>query len=654
MNKYLFIQKWGALLPLISILLSCSHSKTPVTEAIVYKQAINGVTYSDPYKHLENRKDPKTLSYIRSENEYAAHYFERISKLKNRLVKEFEEQEKYKKNLLARETQKFHSNQFLASPDNLKHITVYPSNNNQCRLVVNSFDKKTNIDSIIGDISGATWSGDSKSIVYVKNKREVLVHRIATPVKEDQSVYKENRDGLTVDVNLSKSSKYIIITSKNNTSSKCFYFPTDLKNLKPKLIEPLKEGHLYFADHFGSDFFIILSDLESPNRKLFKTPVSNPTGKNWITVLEGNDSIYIDSYTILDQTYLVLMEKKNLNASLRLFDLSHGGKDNKITFKEPDGKMEFLYYLRDEHKIVFSFASLLTPVTIYSYNLDSRKLNVVRRPSVKDYKKEDYIVDMIRAISEDGSKIPVSIIHKNGMKRSDGKNPLILLVNGSYGNTSSFYFTPEMISLLDRGIFIACAHVRGGGEFGKPWWEGGKLLKKKNSIADYLACAGCLIQQGFTSNGMITALGNGASGVIIGAAVNQRPEFFKSALFINPFVDLTGELIDTANIKNLNDIEEFGNPFIGEQFQYMLGYSPYDNVKKQQYPAILFKTCLPDQNRDPSGALKMVARLRANKTDNNILLMKTNENKTVSVSKEDLQSDAENWAFILEQYGIEE
>ena len=243
------------------------------------------------------------------------------------------------------------------------------------------------------------------------------------------------------------------------------------------------------------------------------------------------------------------------------------------------------------------------------------------------------------------------------MRQSDGRNPLLLEAYGSYGYTVPFDFTPAIISLLNRGFFLACAHVRGGGDLGKPWWDAGKLMKKKNAVTDYIACANYLIKQGYTTKGMITASGRSAGGLIIGAAVNQRPELFRSALLIRPFVDPLPQLTDsTKNRKNPNEWLEFGNLNVPEQFQYLYGYSPYDNIKKQDYPAMLYRTPVQDQNVDFSGPLKMIARLRANKTDNNILVIKSDNLKIHfgDSGKSEDEFRAENWAFILDQYGIKE
>jgi oligopeptidase B len=690
------------LLAVLLVLFACNHPKPPIAEEIPAKKVINGVNYTDPYKYLENQKDPKTISYIKAENEYADDYFDHLSKLKKNLLKEFEEQDKYEKqrgsipmligkyfyykripegknfpvryrklngddgkeelvldeNLLAQGSRNFSMDLFLVSPDNSRFLFIYTMNNDECRLMVKNFDDQSCTDSIVDDISNAVWSGDSKSVVYVKDEKEVLVHQISRPVEQDKIIYLEKLDDLYVDVDLSESGKYIFITSRNNESTECSFLRADLKSLKPTLIEPLKEGCRYFANHFGSDFFLIISDQGTANRKLFKSFISNPSEKNWITILEGNDGYYIEGFDVIDEKFLLLIEKKDMYASLRVVDLLYTGKENQITFKEPDGHMDFLYYDKDKQKVVFSFASMVTPLTAYAYDLNSRKLTIRRQPSIKDHNKENYIVDLLWATSNDGTKIPISMIHKNGMKQSDGMNPVFLAAYGSYGYTPGFDFNPAMVSLLDRGFFLAYAHVRGGGEFGKAWWNAGKLMKKRNAVTDYLACADYLIKQGYTTKGMITASGNSAGGLVIGAAVNAQPELFRSVLLDMPFVDPLPELIDsTENKENPNEWPEFGNPNIPEQFQYLIGYSPYDNIKKQEYPAMLFRTSVEDKNVEYSGSLKMVARLRANKTGKNILLIKTDDRKTHkrdTGESDDNEFRAENWAFMLYQYGIDE
>jgi oligopeptidase B len=342
---------------------------------------------------------------------------------------------------------------------------------------------------------------------------------------------------------------------------------------------------------------------------------------------------------------------------MRLIDLSFGGKDNQITFREPDGHIEFLYFDRQEGKIVFFFASMLTPITLYNYDIDSHQLTIRMQSAIKDYHKENYIAELVWAKSGDGTLVPISMIHKNGMKRSDGRNPLYLEGYGSYGCTVQKDFNSARISLLDRGFYLAMAHVRGGGELGKKWWEAGKLMNKKNAVADYLACAEYLIKQGYTAKGMITAAGSNAGGLVIGAAVNQHPDLFKAVLLMMPFVDPLSSLLDSASNKdNPDEWPEFGNPNIPEQFVYIYGYSPYDNIKKQDYPAMLFRTSFKDQKAEFSGPLKMVAKLRATATGKNILLIRIDDRKTHmgdTGKKKDNDFMAENWAFILDQYGIE-
>lgn len=686
---------------LVANFFGCSRARPPIAPLIASEQVIHGVKVTDPYKWMENPKNPKTIAYINAENAYADHYFDRISELKDKLLNEFEERDAYERvqgtipilrgnyfyytripsgkdfavhyrklnsenakeeplldeNRLAKESLNFCMNQFLASPDNSCYFYCYTLNGDKCRLMIRSFDDKAAADSIIAPVTNAIWAPDCKSIVYMKDDKEVLVHKINTPASQDVLIYTEKREELKVDVDLSGSGKYIFITSYNNESTECFYIPADLKNLKPVLIDPLKNGRRYFPDHFGSSYFLVMSNQNSGHQSLYKAFISSPSARNWTTVLEGSDSLYINSYTVIDQKYLLFFETKKMDARMRLIDLSLGGKDNQITFREPDGQMEFLYYDRQEGKIAFSFSSFLTPVTVYNYAIDSHKLTIRRRPAIRDYRKEDYIAELVWVKSGDGILVPISMIHKNGMKRSDGRNPLYLEAYGSYGYADLWDFNSARISLLDRGFYLATAHVRGGGELGNKWWEAGKLMNKKNAVADYLACVEFLIKQGYTPKGMITAVGSNAGGMVIGAAVNERPDLFKSVLLMMPYVDPVPNLFDSARNMNTNEWQEFGNPNIREQFEYLYGYSPYDNIKKQDYPAMLFRTSLKDQQVEFSGPLKMVARLRANATGKNILLIRLDDRKTHmgdTGEKGDNEFRAENWAFILDQYGIEE
>jgi oligopeptidase B len=688
------------LFSLLAIILGCNRLKPPVAIQIPSEQVVQGIRINDPYKWMENPKDPKTIDYLTAENGYASHYFDRL-KLKDVLLKEFEEKDvfadkwgtnpiltgdyfyysrispgkdypvHYRKlnmdnakeeslldeNLLANGSPDYRMNQFLASPDNSSYFYCYTINGID-RLIIQSFNGKTPTDNIIANVTHAIWAQDGNSVIYVKNDKEVFIHKLNTLAGHDLLIYDEKRNDLDVDINLSGSGKYIFISSNNNESNECSYITADIKITKPTLIEPLKEGSKYFPDHFGSDFFLILSDQGSGNRKLYKVMISSPSEKGWRTVLEGNDSIYINDFTVIDQKYLLLFETKQLNARMRLIDLSYSGKDNQITFREPDGHIEFNYFNRKEDRIVFSFASLLTPYTTYNYDLNSRELIIGRPPLVKNYQKENYITELVWAKSGDGTLIPISMIHKNGMKRSDGKNPVYLEAFGSYGHNVRDEFTPVRISLLDRGFYLAVAHVRGGGEFGRKWWEAGKLLNKKNAINDYLACAEFLIKQGYTAKGMITAAGSCEGGMVIGAAVNERPDLFKTVLLLMPDMDMVTELLDSYGNKiNYYKRMEFCNPGNQQQFEYLYSYSPYDNIKKQDYPVMLFRSSLEGQQVEYYGALKMVARLRATASGKKTFLIRTdtgNINMGNSKEKDTNVFWAENWAFILNQYGIEE
>ncbi len=687
---------------LITVLTSCNGPNAPVAPRVASQTVIHGVSIDDPYKYLENPKDDRTIAHIGAENAYSDHYFRHISKFRDKLHKELEEWFDYynrqgsvpvlegdffyykripagkdfavhyrkqnnenaaeelllDENDLAKGSGNFSLDELVISPDQSAFLYYYTTDGDNSRLIIRSNTNKTIIDSIITPVTSAVFSQDGRAVVYAKESKDILLHKINTPAGQDIIIYSEKRNSLFTEVERSTSGKYLFISSFNNESTEYSFIPADLSTLKPVLIDPLVQGRRYFADHFGSGFFMILSGPCNGNRSLYKVPVNTTRSVNWTTILEGSDSLCINSYTIIDQKFLLLFETKNLYSRLRLIDLETRGKDNQITFKEPDGQMDFLYFDRSKGKVAFSFSSLLTPLTAYNYDINSRKLTMLRRPAIKDYRKEDYIAELLWAKSADGTLIPLSVLHKNGLKRSDGLNPLYLEGYGSYGFSDHTGFSADLISLLDRGFFIATAHVRGGGELGNKWWESGKLLRKKNAIADYIASAEFLIKEGFTSKGMITAVGSSAGGIVIGAAVNERPELFKAALLMMPCVDLLTDLLDSIHQNNTrNEWREFGNPANRQEFEYILSYSPYNNIKKQEYPPMLFRTSPMDENQSYAGALKMVAKLRATASGKQAFFIRIDDRETHlgdTGKSGNLDFWSENRAFILDQYGINE
>jgi len=687
-------------LSLILILFGCSRSHPPVAQIINSQRNIQGIEISDPYKWMENPNDIKTKDYIAAENKYTDDYFHHVADMKDKILKEFEDRDVFQnkwgtmpslvgdyfyysrvlpgkdypthyrkmnidnpkeesfldENLIVKQAG-YQLRQLLASSDNSRYFYLFTTDGGDYRLIVKSFLDKSMTDNIVGPVTKALWSQDCRSIIYVRNKKDVLAHKLMTPGSQDILIYSGNRRDLDVTINSSGSGKYIFISSYNKQSNEWSFIPSDLKTTKPKLINPLREGRKYFPNHFGSDFFLILSDSDNGLRRLCKAPLNSGSDKEWTTVLEGNDSLYMHDLTVIEQKYLILFETKQLIAKLRLIDLTYSGKDNQITFKEPDGHFEFNYYDSKENRIVFSFASLLTPYTTYNYNLKDRELTINRPPAVRDYQKGNYIAETLWVKSGDGTLVPVSMIHKNGMKRSDGNNPVYLQACGNYGNILYSDFNAYSMSLLDRGFYIAVAHIRGGGEFGKAWWDAGKLLNKKNAINDYLACAEYLISHGYTTKGMITAAGSRSAGMIIGEAINEHPDLFKTALMITPYFDIVSDLTDSSLNASTNDqIKEFGDPGNKQQFEYLYSYSPYYNIKKQDYPSMLFRIIQVRNPISSSGALKMLAKLRTTATGKKSFYGQADHiNFDIDyMNSERDKFNAENYSFILDQYGIKE
>ena len=642
------------ILCIILLCSGCNRIHPPIAQRISSEELINGTRVNDPYNWMKNQSDPKTLAYIRDENAYADHYFNGISNLKDNLFKELEDHSEYEhkqgtlpilkgdyyyysripsgkkfpvhfrklneekaneeklldENEFAKGSQQFTPVQFLPSPDNSQFLFCY-IRDHVSRLIIRSCSKIEFVDSITVPVDKALWSPDGKSVLYVKEMSDVLIHKINSPVTQDIRIYHEKRSGLKIDITLSGSQKYFFIISSNEESTECSFISADMKTPKPTLIDPLKTGRRYLADHFLSNYFLVISNMTSGNHGLYKAFITSPSAANWSTVLAPSDSLEINSYTVIDQRFLLLFETKLLNARMRLVDLALGGKDNEIIFREPDGHLEFLYYDNKDHKVAFSFSSLLTPVMVYNYAIDSHHLSIHKRPSIKDYKQEDYITETIWVKSGQGNLLPVTMIHKNGAKRSDGLNPVYLEVYGNAQDQDKIIFNKDLIGLMDRGFYIANVHL--GGFVGKinQLTESGNV--DNNIVADYLNCAKELIQKGITAKGMITATGSYEGSQIAFNALNEHPEIFKAGLFVNSVVDI---------------------------------YSI-----KQNYPALFFRNYFSERHNNVTNSLRAVANIRFDGLGKNEVIIKTDWEENSEYYNGMV---AENFAFLLDQYGIKQ
>ncbi len=460
------------------------------------------------------------------------------------------------------------------------------------------------------------WANDNKTLFYDVKDDETLrsfkirKHILGTPAIDDVDVFEEKDETFGCYVYKSKSQEYIFINSYSTLTSEVRYLKASEPQGEFKILQPRERDHLYSAEHF-EDHFYIGTNWNAKNFRLMKTPV-NKTGKeNWVEVIPHRNDVLMDGFEIF-KNYLVLEERHN--GLLQLHVKSWDGKvDYLIDFAEPTYTVGLNINVDFDTEVLrYSYTSLITPHSVYDFNMRTRSKALLKQQEVLGgYDGRLYESKRLYATASDGTKIPISMVYKKGIK-TDGNNPLLLYGYGSYGASMDVYFSSARLSLLDRGFIFAIAHIRGGQEMGRQWYEDGKLLKKKNTFTDFIACAEYLIAQKYTSPEHLYCMGGSAGGLLIGAVVNMRPDLFKGAIAQVPFVDVVTTMLDESIPLTTGEFDEWGNPKDKTYYEYMLSYSPYDNVRKQAYPNMLITTGYHDSQVQYFEPAKWVAKLREN------------------------------------------
>lgn len=470
------------------------------------------------------------------------------------------------------------------------------------------------------------WANDNKTLFYdVKDDvtlrtYKIRKHTIGKSSDTDTDVFEEKDETFSCYVYKSKSDDYIFIGSYSTLTSEIRYIDADKPNDVFKVIQPRVRDLLYDADHFG-EYFYIRTNLDAKNFKLVKTPIDKTQKENWVEVIPHRSDVLLDSYEIF-KDYLVLNERIKGLINIRIKSWK-GDQDYYISFDEPtydaytsinpDFNTMFLRY---------NYTSLITPNSVYDYNLETKQ-SVLRKQQevVGGYEKSLYTSERLYAKAEDGTLVPISLVYRNDIVTQGQPAPLLLYGYGSYGSSMDPYFSSVRLSLLDRGFVFAIAHIRGGQEMGRQWYEDGKLLKKKNTFTDFIDCAKFLIEKGYTQPEHLYAMGGSAGGLLMGAIVNMRPDLFNGIVAQVPFVDVVTTMLDESIPLTTGEFDEWGNPKDKKYYEYMLSYSPYDNVESKAYPNMLVTTGLHDSQVQYWEPAKWVAKLRDLKTDNNKLLM---------------------------------
>jgi len=507
-------------------------------------------------------------------------------------------------------------------------------------------------------VGSVVWANDNKTLFYTvedaaKRRYRLYRHTVGT-AGGDELVYEEKDERFNIDAGKTLSKAYIFLIAGSHTTTEVRYISADQPRAEWKIMEPRKQDVEYYPDHNGDFFYIRVNDA-GRNFRLVKAPVSEPRNQNWQEVVAHRASVMLDDMEFF-KNYYVLYERENGLPQIRVTDLS-SGQSKRVAFPEP--AYDAYSYINREYdtaKFRYSYQSAITPLSIFEYDMGTATSVLLKQREIPGgYDRTRYQVEQIYASASDSVKIPISVVHLKGAKL-DGKGPLYLYGYGSYGASMDIDFSPNIFSMVDRGVVAAVAHIRGGGEMGKAWHDDGRMMHKKNTFTDFVACAEYLLAQGYGSKDKLVIDGRSAGGLLMGAVLNLRPDLFKAALVGVPFVDVMNTMLDESLPLTVPEFEEWGNPKEKPAFDYMITYSPYDNIEAKAYPNMLVKTSFNDSQVMYWEPAKYVAKMRAVRTDHNLLIMKTKLDPAghggASGRYDRLKDAAFDYAFILMQMGI--
>ncbi|NQU35530.1 MAG: S9 family peptidase [Bacteroidetes bacterium] len=659
-----------------SILMSCkptnnNNMKQPKAKKIAKELVMHGHTRIDNYYWLNNNENPEVINYLNDENFYKKEIMKNTNKLQGEIYDEiigrikqtdetvpynyngfsyyvkFEEGLEYpiycRKNLDKISTEEiFLDCNKMAQGHPFFQVGGWEFSTNN-KLLAYSIDtisrRKYDIyfrnivsnklfDEIISNTTGnMVWANNNRTVYYqVKDETlrsyRIYKHEVGTAVETDVLIFEEADPTFSVYVYKTKSNKYLVISSESTLSSECRILDANNPDGEFCIFQKRLPKVEYSIRHQNGRF-LILTNYEASNFCLMEVGENDTDIGNWTEVIEGRDDVMLEDLNVFAD-FFVVTERKNGLPKFRVFN-TNLVSDYYLNFEEDD------YYVISSanpdfssRKFRYNYSSLKTPRTVYDYDMIDREQKMLKRQEVLGgYNPDDYITDRKYAVARDGVKVPISIVYKKGYK-IDGKAPLLLYAYGSYGISIESTFRSSRLSLLDRGFAYAIAHIRGGEELGRHWYEDGKMLNKKNTYFDFIDCGKYLVAEKYTSPDKMFAMGGSAGGLLVGAVINYNPELFKGVIAAVPFVDIVTTMLDESIPLTTGEYDEWGNPNDKVYYDYMLSYSPYDQVEAKEYPALLVTTGLHDSQVQYWEPAKWVAKLREMKTDDNILLLKTN------------------------------
>ncbi|WP_340155204.1 prolyl oligopeptidase family serine peptidase [uncultured Winogradskyella sp.] len=646
----------------------------PIAEIKPSSFKIHGETYTDNYAWLKDTKAPKNnqpvMDYLRQENKYTDNYIIPLKKAQRNIYKllvntieknttslpikkngyvyytSYSEDDDYpiyyrkavandtipeellNVNELAKEKDYYNARLGAVSPNNQK-VTVYENTTgtDAYMLKIKDLSNRTFLTDSISRVGGMLWL-DDETFLYVNIEKgtyrasKVMRHILGTDSKTDAIIYEEKDPMFSVSIQKSKSKAYIFLSASSSTSSEMWYLKTDNPTGDFKVIRPREKNHLYGITHY-KDLFYIVTNKNALNYKIATVNVNEVSKGKWTDVIPHQKGVLIQDLQVFDN-YLVINEKENAQSRLKIINQTTQ-KSHFIKLKEDFYNISIGYnpeFATDS--LQFSYSSFETPATTYSYHMSTKKKRLVKqhsKPITHPYFK--YVVERKWVTAKDGKLIPLTLIRNKYNSNKNNNHKVYLTSYGSYGSGQGIPGGPTVHHLVNSGYTYAIAHVRGGDDMGKEWYEDGKLFNKKNTFTDFIACADYLVAENYAKVGSIVASGGSAGGLLMGAVVNERPDLFNTVILDVPFVDVINTMLDENLPLTVGEFEEWGNPKNKKEYKYIKSYSPYDNVKAQHYPNLLFFTGLNDTRVGYWEPAKMVAKLRATKTDDNVLLLKT-------------------------------
>ncbi len=665
--------------------------------------SLHGVQLRDDYAWMRLRDDPRVSEYLRRENDYADRVLKPLEPLMDELYREMvnriQETDtsvpfrygsyyyysrtvaglqypihcRKQGSLEAREEVLLDLNQlavgrqYLApgvlrvSPDHrLLAYSLDLSGAEHYTLFIKDLKRGTLLEERIHDtFDSMEWGADGTTLFYSRLNRshrpfQLLRHRLGTPVDQDEVIHREEDEAFFVSISKTRSQRFLLLGLTSNNTSEVHFLDARDPGGEFQVISPRRHRVEYWVDQHGEFFYLTTND-EALNFRLVRTPIERPQREHWQEVIPHRPEIQLEE-VLLFQDYMAVFERERGSTRLRVFGFAEE-HFREVGFDEP------IYSLRagdnwefDTHRIRVVYCSLTTPETVYDCHLGSGERELLKRTRVRGgFDPAHYQAERIFAQASDGIEIPVSLVYRRGLQSRDSRSPLLLYGYGAYGINVDPSFNSARLSLLDRGVTFAIAHVRGGADMGRHWYESGKLLNKKNTFQDFIACARELVNRGYTAPDRLGIMGGSAGGLLVGAVVNQCPELFCAAVAKVPFVDVVNSMLDSSLPLTVTEFEEWGDPRREEFFEYLLSYSPYDNVRPQPYPALLVIAGLNDPRVSFWEPAKWLAKLRQYNTGNEPLLLRTNleaGHSGRSGRYEKLRETALIFGFLLDRFRL--